>query len=1010
MDPSITRRILRSLESERREGESLLRRLSTQLEFARELKEALSAKETMGWDELIREAESKVEAFDPSGEPGHLLDQHVEAAEKVLGPIAKAAKTFTVHCVGHGHIDMNWMWSWPETVATTHDTFAAMLNFMREYPQFTFSQSQASVYAAMQKYHPELFEEIRQRVKEGRWEVTAAQWVEGDKNMAHGEALARHLLYTRAYFQEHFDLEPEDVPVDWEPDTFGHANTIPSIMARGGVKYYYCCRPGGGFDHARTQPLAVNWDKQERPMLFWWEGPEGSRLLVNRESTWYNSYVNVGANVALPAVAFFKETGLRDWLNVYGVGNHGGGPTRAEIEWYLEADTFPCYPNIVFSRARVWFEKVEALILSDASDRSDKSDNTVLPVLKGELNYEFTGCYTSQSAIKRANRLGEVFCMQADALDVVVDTLAHSNDLTLSKNRRSQIRDAWLNVLFNQFHDILPGSGVAATREHALGLFQETGAITGAIKWDAFSRLASTVDTAALLPENRTYESNKPYKSYSGNENSPYTAGAGIGAGETGLSASIGASGRFRPWIVYNPCPWPRTDYVIVDLYDCDLEPDSIVARDEEGVNHPVMFLEKGNDWGHDKLTVLFYARDVPGLGYKTYMLCEGVADAQGPGVSAHEGERFETPDLELGFDRYSSGLKRLIDRRNKSEIAEDPFTTGEWLVVTERPRGMTAWRLGGEVNSGLRVNVPLLCDAFRVQGIRYNDGTGAPLNTSLAFRVVSQLRVPGTESTVKLTAIVHSAAPRIDWCADIDWREIGTLEKGIPGLVIGCKVLLGEIDMEPTFETPFGSVNRDSLTQSDVPSINYVHMPGHHKDGSYSCLTLLQDCKYGFEMYGSDNCWMRVLRSSFDPDHAPEVRKSKLRYAVYVHDKPATPSELTRLGQEFNQPLIPFPATLQEGKEPLSRSFAESETPGVVLTCLKRPLVGTGLLVRLVEYDGKDTQVSVSLDLALVKGLKKAQTVDLLERPCPGTATLTGNRLSVHVPAHGIVSVVLSA
>ena len=109
----------------------------------------------------------------------------------MLTPIGKVAKTYTCHCVGHAHIDMNWMWSWPETVAVTNDTFTTVLRLMDEYPDFCFSQSQASVYEVIRQYNPALLEPMRERIAEGRWEVNAVHWVEGDKNIASGESLER---------------------------------------------------------------------------------------------------------------------------------------------------------------------------------------------------------------------------------------------------------------------------------------------------------------------------------------------------------------------------------------------------------------------------------------------------------------------------------------------------------------------------------------------------------------------------------------------------------------------------------------------------------------------------------------------------------------------------------------------------------------------------------------------------------------------------------------------------
>ncbi|KPK84311.1 MAG: hypothetical protein AMS27_10350, partial [Bacteroides sp. SM23_62_1] len=134
-----------------------------------------------------------------------LLDL-VTDVESILQPLSKVSKTYTVHCIGHAHIDMNWLWPWEETVNVTNETFITVLKLMDEFPEFHFTQSQASVYEIIRKDNPELFQEIRKRIQEGRWEVAASQWVESDKNMAAGESIARHLLYTHQYVKEYFNL------------------------------------------------------------------------------------------------------------------------------------------------------------------------------------------------------------------------------------------------------------------------------------------------------------------------------------------------------------------------------------------------------------------------------------------------------------------------------------------------------------------------------------------------------------------------------------------------------------------------------------------------------------------------------------------------------------------------------------------------------------------------------------------------------------------------------------
>ncbi len=972
-------RLLRAVAQSVDATKALLRRIGCELDFAHAFAQLTGNSE---WPALVEQATALIETC--TGE----LATAVAEAEEILAPIGVAAKAYTIHCVGHGHIDMNWMWSWQETVATTHDTFASVLQLMREYPTLTFSQSQASVYALMEKYHPELFEEIKARIAEGRWEVTAVHWVEGDKNLASGESLARHLLYTRQYTKEKFGLDAADLPLDWEPDTFGHANTIPTILAQGGVKFYYACRLGGGFDHAVTGEFP-------RPKLFWWQGPDGSRVLVNKESTWYNSYVNIGDNIALPAVEFWQETKLADWLNIYGIGNHGGGPTRVEIEYLLEMATWPIYPSVTFGTAKGWYEKVAS------------GDLTHLPVLDHELNYEFTGCYTTQTLITQANRFGENYCIEAETLAAVT-----------GRDCRALLREAWINILFNQFHDILPGSGVRQTREHAMALFQETGAITGAIKREAGKALASGLNTAALcfpppgfadpLPimgegwvGERPTPSNSPSlpvigrEGAGGREGNAFAsgAGAGIGAMESGISKT-GGGGSVRPYVIYNPCAWERTEAVTIRLYDTDFEPGRIIARDENGANHPTFFLTRGDDWGHSYLDILFFAQNVPALGYKTFALCEGKVTVKVPQVKALQRDLFETPFGMLRFDRYKGGLVEVHHRESDITFLEGDYDSlGEWELTREQPRGMTAWVLGGVLDYQ-----PIRTAGHHVHGVARNRGTSYPSGSSMAYVVHQHYRVPDTKSTIKVQYLIHGFAPRIDVIAEIDWREIGDAERGIPGLRVHFP-FDGYDSYALRCETPFGSVVREEMEGEEMPSLRYVH--AHFDEGGF---TLLNDSKYGFTVQGG-NIAMRVVRSSFDPDHAPEVCKHTIRYSMVFHDQTVEVSELTRMGAAFNHPLIAFPAGVQEGSGPLSKSFAAVESPNVVLTSFKKVEDGDGIVLRLVEYDGLDTEAVVTL----AEGFgTKARLTDLMENPTGEVVSFDGVTLRVAIRANSLVSVKL--
>jgi alpha-mannosidase len=969
----------------------LWRRATVQIDFAEAFAD-LPVNSGESWKSSIRSASKLIEEFDTAdGLVG--LTERIAAAELELSSIGIAAKQYRIHCVGHGHIDMNWMWSWPETVAITHDTFASVLALMRRYKDITYSQSQTAIYVMIEKYHPAMFEEIKQRVKEGRWEITASQWVEGDKNLAAGESLCRHLQMSREYIQMTFGLSAEDLPIDWEPDTFGHANSVPAILRQGGIKYYYSCRTGGGHEVAQIG--------NPRPRLFRWASPDGSSVLVNHESTWYNSYINMGENIALPPIDFVRETGLHEWLNVFGMGNHGGGPTCEEIDWLLELQELPCYPTIEFSTAKRYFDLIDAEI--------NTGQCQPVPVLAQELNFEFTGCYTSQSLIKQANRFGENYLIETEPLALI------SSAVLNTPYPHSLLDEAWKKVLFNQFHDILPGSGIRQTREHALAQFQEVGASTGAIKRQLLNGIGSRINTVALIPD-----------SWVGTQelrgSSPIISVAGFGQGvmETGLSEGGGTGRWFRPFVVFNSCAWDRSQRVTVNVYDSNFDPSVVVAVDDQGRVQPVLALsDPVEDWGHRRVTISFNAEGIPAMGYRTYIICEkdnlssGVSPSFNAPVVCGRHNSFTTPFLSFEVEREYGGLSNLADRRTGARLSQKNAKVPIAAIgyVVEESRDMEAWLLGRELN----VPNALTTTSFEIVGRATNIGTHevAPVAPA-GCQVKYTLPLPSTTSKVRVTMNIHALEPRVDFTAEIDWREIGSSERGIPGLTLLIPLALAGITAR--YETPFSSISRSLFDGEEVPSLRYAHVEGTATTESgekvYAGVTLLQDCKYGHSIIGNDIdghiLRLRLVRSSFAPDPTPEIAVSTTRFSLYFHDQPTDIAELTKLSAAWNQPLITLPVGIHNGDLPASKGFAKLLTCGVVLTSLKQAQSGEGIVLRLSEMNGQNTAAEVEIDGELLKGLHEALIVDLMERPTGIGADLKGNKLTVSVPANSFVTVLI--
>ncbi len=222
-----------------------------------------------GRAERQQQLDSAVKAIDfsplDSGDQA-AFDTSLRLAQGKLQLLNPWLKQFTVRAVGNSHIDMAWLWPWTETVEVVRNTFQSVLDLMREYPDLKFTMSSARTYEWMQEKYPDMFEQIKQRVKEGRWEVIGGMWVEPDLNMPDGESLVRQILVGKRYFQKNFGA---DIKIGWNPDSFGYNWQLPQIYKKSGIDYFV------------TSKLLWATDYTKFPYrLFWWEAPDGSRLLT----------------------------------------------------------------------------------------------------------------------------------------------------------------------------------------------------------------------------------------------------------------------------------------------------------------------------------------------------------------------------------------------------------------------------------------------------------------------------------------------------------------------------------------------------------------------------------------------------------------------------------------------------------------------------------------------------------------------------------------------------------
>ncbi len=353
----------------------------------------------------------------------------IKNAEKELEAFRKEARKFRVHLIGHAHIDMNWLWDYEDTIHTCLRDFETVNKLLEKYPDLTFSQSQAHVYKIVEDHDRELFKKVQEKVKEKRWEVTASTWVEGDLNMSDGESFVRHFLYAGKYTREKLGAATD---VFWSPDTFGHPVTTPSILSSAGMKYYYFMRCGKGLP------------------LFRWKSRDGGELLAFNSI--YNNTIKP-ANILTKLIEYSDRYSIPDFLFVYGVGDHGGGPTEKDIKRKMLMERKPVFPSLEFSTVRKYFKSVE-------------KHRNKLPVVEGELNTIFEGCYTTHSDIKKANRDCENKLLTLEALSAAAG-------LKGKKSPESETEELWQKTLFNQFHDIFDGSAIHSSYDYSAKLTVE---------------------------------------------------------------------------------------------------------------------------------------------------------------------------------------------------------------------------------------------------------------------------------------------------------------------------------------------------------------------------------------------------------------------------------------------------------------------------------------------------------------------------------------------------------
>lgn len=561
--------------------------------------------------------------------------------------------------IGNAHIDPVWLWQWPEGYQEVRATFQSAIDRLEEYPDFVFTCDSVVFLQWVEETDAELFEQIRARIDEGRWQVIGGWWVEPDCNIPAGESYVRQALYGQRWLRDRFGIT---ATTGANIDSFGHNATLPQLLRKSGLDSYVFLRPGPG-------------EKELESTVFWWEAADGSRVLAYRIPHEYCApRLDLGDHVE-KALAELPDD--HDELMVfYGVGNHGGGPTKANLDSIARLSEMGDLPRLELSSVRRYFDSA--------------AGNGDLPVHRGELQHHGVGCYTSHSGIKRWNRRAENLLQRAEKWCAVADVLG------AQPYPLEQLSEAWKLLLFNQFHDTLAGTSIEPAYEDARDQLGHASSLAAL----AFNRAVQSISRQIDVPhEDRMIPvvvfNPHPWPLQTDVELEYYLyreEGARLddAAGEpvplqTTRPLTTMSGGRAR--FVF-PAELPPLGYRTYRIYEGERPLPPAVRTTESSLENEHVLLELDPATGRiARLVHKATGADLAALGARHAVVVEDHSDTWGHGVHAYDQElgEFEATSVRLLESGPVRAIVRVESRWGDSTLREDYILSTEARHVDVR-------------------------------------------------------------------------------------------------------------------------------------------------------------------------------------------------------------------------------------------------------------------------------------------------------------------------------------
>jgi alpha-mannosidase len=859
---------------------------------------------------------------------GARFDASLNQARELLAQIEKGLPQTDFHLTGNSHIDAAWLWPWTETVDVVHRTFGSAAQLMDEYPTYTFTQSAAQYNVWMADKYPDLNARIKKYIQLGRWEIVGGMWIEPDLNMPDGESLVRQLLVGKRTYKQLYGI---DIRIGWNPDSFGYNWQLPQIYKKSGIDYFV------------TQKMSWNETNKLPLKLFWWESPDGSKVLTYFPDGYDSRDFNP---VRLSNSLLHARTlapGINEIMDLYGVGDHGGGPTRSLLDEglrWLSPDRVT--PKIELGTAQRFFNDMERQIASQSPTWNYASaargetqlptspeGQVSIPTWNDELYLEFhRGVYTTQSNHKRNMRESEEELLNAEKYS----SLAWLNSQPYPA---AELTDAWKKALFNQFHDLAAGSGIGVIYRDSQEDYDQVKWATQQVSSKALITLAEHIDTRTAA-----------------------------------INSTV-------PVMVMNPLAWQRSGLVETDVQIPEPSPDGVSVLDSDGRVLPSKVVSSDKETGAFRL--LIDAKEIPALGYEVLRVVPGRRSfATDMKVS---GTTLENRSLRVRVDPKSGCITSLYDKMTHFESLAADSCGNELIAFKDTPKMFDAWNIDADFDKSFTK----LDKADSVEVIENN-----PLRATI--------RVTHTWQGSKFVQdiVLNDGSDEVDVVNDIDWHETHVLLKAAFDLAATSPMA--------TYEIPYGTIERPTTRNNsweaakfEVPALRWADLG----DGTHG-FSLINESKFGYDAAGH-TLRISLLRSPTDPDPNADRGHHHFRYALYPHGGGWQQALTVRRGYEYNYPLIAMRVNAHAGTLPSRHSFASSDAQNVILTAVKKAEDSDALIFRFYEWAGRDGEVR----LRVPQGATGATLANLLEQPQgENLAIQHGDTVAVPTHPYEIVTV----